>query len=75
LHNSGYVVIIIPNSELVSNKVANWTHYGAGINRITLKVGVAHGSNVDQVRQLLMEICQANPRVVTEPPPQVHFTV
>ena len=68
-------VLIIPNSELVSNKVTNWTHYGAGINRLTLKVGVAYGSNVDQVRQLLIETCQANPRVVPEPPPQVYFTV
>ena len=33
-------VLIIPNSELVSNKVLNWTHYGLGINRLTLKVGV-----------------------------------
>jgi len=66
-------VLIIPNSELVSNKVANWTYYGAGINRLTLKVGVAYGSNVDQVRQLLIEICQANPRVVAEPPPQIYF--
>jgi potassium-dependent mechanosensitive channel len=68
-------VLIIPNSELVSNKVSNWTHYGAGINRLTLKVGVAYGSNVDQVRQLILEICRANPRVVVEPPPQVYFTV
>ncbi len=68
-------VLIIPNSELVSNKVANWTHYGAGINRLTLKVGVSYGSDVRQVTQLLTEICQANPRVVAEPPPQVYFTV
>jgi small-conductance mechanosensitive channel len=68
-------VLIIPNSELVSNKVLNWTHYGAGINRLTLKVGVAYGSDVEQVRQLILEICRANPRVVAEPPPQVFFTV
>ena len=66
-------VLIIPNSELVSNKVLNWTHYGAGINRLTLKVGVAYGSDVRQVTQLLTEVCQANPRVVAVPPPQVYF--
>ncbi len=59
-------VLIIPNSELVSNKVANWTHYGAGINRLTLKVGVSYGSDVRQVTQLITEICQANPRVVVK---------
>jgi potassium-dependent mechanosensitive channel len=68
-------VLIIPNSELVSNKVVNWTHYGPGINRLSLKVGVAYGSDVEQVRQLLLETCRANPRVVPEPPPQVFFTV
>jgi potassium efflux system protein len=66
-------VLIIPNSELVSNKVLNWTHYGAGINRLTLKVGVAYGSDVRQVTQLITEVCRANPRVVSEPPPQVSF--
>ena len=66
-------VLIIPNSELVSNKVLNWTHYGAGINRLSLKVGVGYGSDVRQVTQLLTEICQANPRVVAVPPPQVYF--
>jgi potassium-dependent mechanosensitive channel len=68
-------VLIIPNSELLSNKVANWTHYGAGINRLTLQVGVSYGSDVRQVTQLITEICQANPRVVVKPPPQVYFTV
>ena len=66
-------VLIIPNSELVSNKVTNWTHYGAGINRLTLKVGVAYGSDVRQVTQLITEVCQANPRVVAVPPPQISF--
>ena len=68
-------VLIIPNSELVSNKVLNWTHYGAGINRLSLKVGVAYGSDVRQVTQLLTEVCQANTRVVAVPPPQIYFTV
>jgi potassium efflux system protein len=66
-------VLIIPNSELVSNKVTNWTHYGAGINRLTLKVGVALGSDVRQVTELITGVCQANPRVVAVPPPQISF--
>jgi len=67
-------VLIIPNSELISGKVLNWTHYGAGINRLTLKVGVSYGSDVRQVTQLITEVCQANPRVVPEPPPQIYFS-
>ncbi len=68
-------VLIIPNSELVSQKVLNWTHYGLGINRLTLKVGVGYNSDVRQVTQLLTEICRANPRVVAEPPPQIYLAV
>jgi potassium-dependent mechanosensitive channel len=68
-------VLIIPNSELVSNKVANWTHYGVGINRLGLKVGVAYGSDVGQVTELITAVCRANPRVVEVPPPQIYFTL
>lgn len=68
-------VLIIPNSDLVSNKVLNWTHYGAGINRLELKVGVSYDSDVRQVTQLLTQICKANPRVVAAPPPQIYFAV
>lgn len=68
-------ILIIPNSELVSNKVLNWTHYGAGINRLTLKVGVSYGSDVRQVTELLTQICRANSRVVAAPPPQIYFAV
>jgi potassium efflux system protein len=67
-------VLIIPNSELLSQKVLNWTHYGRGINRLTLKVGVSYGSDVKRVTQLLTEVCRANPRVAVEPPPQISFT-
>jgi small-conductance mechanosensitive channel len=68
-------ILIIPNSELVSNKVLNWTHYGAGVNRLTLQVGVSYGSDVRQVTELLTQICRANPRVVAAPPPQIYFAV
>ncbi len=66
-------VLIIPNSELISSKVLNWTHYGRGVNRLTLKVGVSYGTDVRQVTRLIEEVCRANPRVVAEPPPQIFF--
>ena len=68
-------VLIIPNSELISNKVLNWTRYGAGINRLTLKVGVSYDSDPRQVTQIITDVCKANARVVAEPPPQIYFNV
>ena len=67
-------VLIIPNSQLISGKVLNWTHYGRGINRLTLKIGVGCDSDVRRVTQLLTDICRANDRVVHDPPPQIHFS-
>ena len=66
-------VVIIPNSDLISHKITNWTHYGPDINRLTLKVGVSYGSDVRQVTRLLDEVCRANPRVVPDPPPMIYF--
>jgi small-conductance mechanosensitive channel len=66
-------VLIIPNSELLSSKIINWTHYGWGPTRLTLKVGVSYGSDVALVTRILLDLCAANPRVAPEPPPQVFF--
>ncbi|MGC8491205.1 MAG: mechanosensitive ion channel family protein, partial [Syntrophobacteraceae bacterium] len=66
-------VLIIPNSDLLSGKIVNWTHHGIGPNRLTLTVGVGYNSDVTMVTALLLEICNANPRVMKEPPPQVFF--
>lgn len=67
-------VLIIPNSELTSGKILNWTHYGRGATRITLRVGVSYDSDVRRVTQILREICQANPRVLTDPAPNISFS-
>ncbi len=66
-------VLIIPNSELTASKILNWTHYGRGSSRITLKIGVGYGSDIGLVTRLLGEICAANGRVLKEPQPQVLF--
>ncbi len=66
-------VLIIPNSDLIANKIMNWTHYGRGPSRLTLKVGVAYGSDIHAVTRIIDRVCRANKRVLPEPPPQVFF--
>jgi len=46
--------IIVPNSTFLNKEVINWTHDDDYI-RISLKVGVAYGSDVDQVEAILIE--------------------
>jgi potassium-dependent mechanosensitive channel len=66
-------VMIIPNSELTASKILNWTHFGRGSSRITLKLGVAYGTDISLVTRLLKEVCAGNARVLKDPPPQALF--
>jgi potassium-dependent mechanosensitive channel len=62
--------VIIPNSELISGVVKNWTRANT-LGRIIVKVGVGYDSDPDQVREILSEIARAHPLVVQSPPPAV----
>jgi small-conductance mechanosensitive channel len=64
--------IVIPNSDLVTNQVTNWTRTNR-IMRLTIPVGVAYGSDVPLVMKILLECAQDNPSVMSSPKPQVLF--
>jgi potassium efflux system protein len=61
--------VIIPNSDLISGVVKNWTHANT-LGRIIIKVGVAHDSDPEQVRDLLLAAAREQPQVVQNPPPR-----
>jgi potassium-dependent mechanosensitive channel len=58
--------VIVPNSELITGLVKNWTHVTTW-GRIVLKVGVAYDSDPDAVRDILMACTREHPQVVTSP--------
>jgi potassium efflux system protein len=60
--------VIIPNSELITGVVKNWTRANT-LGRIVVKVGVPYDSNPAQVRDMLNEIARGHPQVVQSPPP------
>ena len=64
--------VIIPNSDLISGTVVNYTH-GNLIGRVIVSVGVAYGSDTQKVAALLEDIASAHPMVTMNPGPSVHF--
>jgi small-conductance mechanosensitive channel len=64
--------VIIPNSDLISGVVKNWTH-GNILGRVTVQVGVSYDSDAEKVRELLLAIAAEHPSVLKEPAPFVLF--
>ncbi|MCB1782549.1 MAG: mechanosensitive ion channel family protein [Alphaproteobacteria bacterium] len=64
--------IIVPNSELISSSVKNWT-YKDRIGRAIITVGVSYNSDPRLVYDLLLECAQNHPLLVRYPEPSVVF--
>lgn len=63
---------IIPNSTFIEQNLTNWT-YTSGRVRFNVKVGVAYGSPVRVVIQLLEEVAGRHGKVLKNPAPEVLF--
>ena len=66
-------VLVIPNHLYLTNSLYNWTQNGA-ITRESVTVGVAYGSDIRLVEQLLLQAAGNHVRVLSKPLPTVLFT-
>jgi potassium-dependent mechanosensitive channel len=64
--------IIIPNAQLATEQVTNWT-LSDRRRRIDLPVGVNYGANPRKVIEVIESVARAHPRVLKEPGPQGLF--
>ncbi len=64
--------IIVPNKTFVTNQLINWS-LNDTVTRVTMTIGVAYGSDLEKVRELLLNISASNPRVLKDPSPMVLF--
>ncbi len=61
-------LIIVPNNELVKAKVTNLS-YPEEAMRVVIDVGVAYGSSIDKVKNILLETAVTHENVLKDPPP------
>jgi potassium efflux system protein len=64
--------ILIPNKELITGRVTNWTLSNSQ-TRMIIKVGIAYGSDTDKARDIMFAAVTNNPKVLEMPKPQVFF--
>jgi small-conductance mechanosensitive channel len=63
---------ILPNSHLLENQVADWSH-GAGRIRGTILVPLAHDADVGEAAGSILSCTRAHEGVLAEPAPQVLY--
>ena len=67
------IEITIPNSVMGKAKITNEAGGPSPNHRVRLKVSVAYGSDVDHVREVLVQAAADEERVIAKPEPRVRF--
>ena len=62
--------ILIPNADILSGKVVNWTHANLK-GRVNVAVSVSYETDLEQAREILLKIAADDPRLLTNPAPYV----
>ena len=63
IHTGAGADIIVPNSQLITDKVTNWT-LSDRLRRVDLPIGVNYGADPKKVIELLEEVARAHPDVL-----------
>ncbi len=64
--------IVIPNSDLIAGQVTNWT-LAERKARVKIPVGVAYGSDIPNVLEILLAVAREHPMILTTPSPNALF--
>lgn len=69
------VEITVPNSIIGNTTIINQSGGPHEKLRIRLKIGVAYGTDIDEVRDILMQVATDEPLICRNPAPRVRFRV
>ncbi|QDT28051.1 putative MscS family protein.1 precursor [Gimesia panareensis] len=63
---------IVPNRDFITGKLLNWTLTDS-VNRVTITVGVAYGTDTNEATDLAMKILKEHPMILEDPAPSITF--
>jgi small-conductance mechanosensitive channel len=67
------IEITLPNAQIANSKIVNESGGRWLKSRVSIDVGVAYGSDIDRVREILLEAAKSVKHVVGKPAPRVRF--
>jgi len=65
-------ILSIPNSQIISNKLINWTHNNVLVRR-DISIDVAYNSDIEKINELLIQIAKKSDHILSKPEPIVLF--
>ena len=66
--------ILVPNEDLITSRVVNWTFSNASA-RVEVEVGVSYHSDIDLANELILAAAREHPRCATHPEPACFFAL
>jgi small conductance mechanosensitive channel len=72
IHTGRNMVVIIPNQNVVNNKIINHTMQAS--TRVDIPFGIAYREDIDEVRALVLALTAGDERLRTRPGPDVVVT-
>jgi len=67
------IEITVPNAVIANAKITNESGGPSEKERVRVPVGVAYGSDIDRVREVLLEVAHSNESIDSNPEPRVRF--
>lgn len=67
------VEITVPNAVIGTSQIVNQSGGGDARMRVRVKVSVSYDADIDRVRELLLQLADAEPHACSDPEPRVRF--
>ncbi len=61
--------VIIPNANLTSDNIVNWTLKGT--RRVDMVMGIGYDDDIDKAKQIMADVLAKDQRILKDPPPQI----